>query len=236
MIFLDLVGTITDTEQEKKAQIYIGAEIKRRFSPSEPPEDIWNFIERCRRPKMESRDTRYIPIRELISDCLEKFLHIKEINMEETDKKWIKEVYISAHERYSAPTPSSMEALEIMKKLSEHLGLISDADADYLERVLGAMGILRFFDSISSSEEVGFGKPNPEIFRKAMEKSGDTGVFYHIGDSERRDVAGAIKVGMIPILISRERIVKTSAHHIARDLIEAALWIEGNIIKEKELR
>lgn len=226
MIFLDLVGTITDCEKERRALLSIGEEIKSRFSLSEGADEIWNSIDSCRRPAMDSRDVKYVPIRDLISECLRKFLHVHGIEMSREDELWVKELYISAHERYSELSERAGEGLKIMREISDSLGLISDADDDYLERVLKALGITDIFDSITSSEEAGVGKPNTEIFKLAMKKSGKADIFYYIGDSERRDIKGSKKAGMVPILIS-QRDVKSEAKHIAKNLYEAAIWIKN---------
>ena len=225
MIFLDLVGTITDSEKERRALLSIGEAIRSRFSLEESGEKIWNRIDSCRRPVMESRDVKYVPIRDLISDCLRKFLSEHGIEMSPEEEAWVKELYISAHERYSALSERADEGLRMMRKMAEHLGVISDADDDYLKRVLRALGIIDIFDSITSSEEAGVGKPNPKIFRLAIRKSGYADIYYYIGDSERRDIEGSRKVGMVPILIGKKD--ASYAEYMAENLHDAALWIKS---------
>jgi HAD superfamily hydrolase (TIGR01549 family) len=184
---------------------------------------------------MESRDVRYVPIRDLISDCLGRYLREHGIIMSHEDESWVKELYVGAHERYSRLSEGALDGIEKMKELSDHLGVISDADDDYLKRVLKALGIMDMLDSITSSEEAGVGKPNPKIFEMATEKSGKADVFYYIGDSERRDIKGAIGVGMVPILISKDKETESDAEFIAENLYEAALWIEENIKRYGEM-
>lgn len=224
MIFLDLVGTITDPKSEKEALMEIGRDIKERMGLPISPEEIWGSIERYRRPVMEKRDEKYIPIRELIVRGTEEVLRAHGMEMDENDRKWIKELYISSHERNVRLAENSLKGLRYMKDTATHLGIISDADDDYLKRVLKALGIERFFDSVTSSEEAGVGKPNPKIFELARKKAGSSGDYYYVGDSERRDVSGAKKAGMTAILISKEK-KRSSADYVAHDLYDAALWI-----------
>ena len=66
---------------------------------------------------------------------------------------------------------------------------------------------LEFFDLlpldiVAISEEVGAVKPNPEIFRYALEKLGVERATM-IGDSWERDVLGAIGIGMDAIWLNR---------------------------------
>ena len=224
MIFLDMVGTITDTVCEKGALLEIGREIKARFDMPLSAGEVWEAIDHYRRPAMERRDIEYRPIRDLIVEAVEELLKARGKILTEEDRRWLKELYISAHERHVCLAENSLDGIKLMRKTVEHLGVVSDADDDYLRRVLNALGIDRFFDSITSSEEAGVGKPNPRIFERAKKKVGGLGAYYYIGDSERRDIAGGRKVGMCTILISREQ-VESSADYVARDLLEAAMWI-----------
>ncbi len=227
MIFLDLVGTITDPESERGALIQMAREIKRRFHLPESPGDIWEEIEDYRRPYMESRDAKYIPIRYLIASGTAVLLEKHGMSMDLGDTEWVKELYVSAHERFSALSGNALRGLEVMRDISEHLGVISDADDDYLKRVLKALGIHEFFDSITSSEEAGVCKPNPKIFETAMEKAGMPENAYYVGDSERRDIEGAVNVGMTAVLVSGKDVRGSSAYHIAHDLYDAAVWISN---------
>ncbi len=222
-------------EYENRALLYIGERIKERFSLPQSPEEIWDSIEACRKPHMESRHVRYVPVKDLVSMCLGRFLEKNGISMDGRDDEWIREMYVLSHEKNSRLAPKALEGIEEMRDIAWHLGVISDADDDYLHAVLSALGILELFDSITSSEEVGVGKPNARIFKKAMEKSGNADVFVHIGDSERRDVGGAKSAGMRAILISKEK-KDGKADFVAGNLYEAALWIKRNLIREPEMR
>jgi len=173
---------------------------------------------------MERRDEDYVPIRELVVGGAEELLKQYGKSMKEGDKRWLEELYISAHKRKACLAENSLRGLEILRKMARHFGVISDADDKYLRRILNALGIAHFFDSVTSSEEAGVGKPNPEIFSIGKRKAGSADLFYYIGDSERRDIEGGRKAGMHTILISEEG-RRSSADYVARDLYEAALWI-----------
>ena len=54
------------------------------------------------------------------------------------------------------------------------------------------------------SDEAGCAKPDPRIFRISLERMGiEPGEMAYVGDSPE-DVQGALAIGSVPILISRE--------------------------------
>ena len=62
---------------------------------------------------------------------------------------------------------------------------------------LSNSGLIHYFDSVTTSEEVGLKKPNPIIFQKALEKAkAHHGASVMIGDNFEADILGAELVGM----------------------------------------
>jgi len=59
-------------------------------------------------------------------------------------------------------------------------------------------GLIRYFDALIISEEVGFSKPHPNIFEYALDKIGHTEKqsVLMIGDSMKADILGAHHVGI----------------------------------------
>jgi putative hydrolase of the HAD superfamily len=76
------------------------------------------------------------------------------------------------------------------------LGIVSNFYGN-LETVCRDAGIHGHFSVLTDSAVVGAAKPNPAIFRHALAAVGaEPGEAVFIGDSLRRDVAGAAAVGM----------------------------------------
>lgn len=77
----------------------------------------------------------------------------------------------------------------------------------YINRViLGRLGLSEFFDLQVYADEVHALKPNPRIFRIALEglaASPDSSA--HVGDSLSEDFAGALAAGMAAVLVDRSR-------------------------------
>lgn len=84
------------------------------------------------------------------------------------------------------------------------LGLVSNAPAD-MGRVVKALGLLKYLDSVIISGVVGFSKPNPEIFNIALKDVGATPAeAVHVGDLYDADIVGARNAGITGLLIDRD--------------------------------
>lgn len=83
------------------------------------------------------------------------------------------------------------------------LGVVSNFE-EWLERLLEALGVRPYFDVRVISGVEGLEKPDPAIFRLAMDRAGvspDRSVY--VGDSPELDVEPALDLGMHAILIDR---------------------------------
>lgn len=81
------------------------------------------------------------------------------------------------------------------------LGVISNFDYR-IYAILDALGLRRYFDSITISSEAGYAKPAPEIFRLALQRHSLTAAdALHVGDSEALDVSGAHAAGIAAVLV-----------------------------------
>jgi putative hydrolase of the HAD superfamily len=80
------------------------------------------------------------------------------------------------------------------------LGIISNTGRTpgiILRRVLERHDLLRHFTAVSYSDEVGYRKPDAEIFRRTLAELGvEAGEAAHVGDNPVADVQGAQGVGM----------------------------------------
>ena len=94
-------------------------------------------------------------------------------------------------------------ALQRWQRQGIELGVISNFDSR-LYRVLDALQLAHYFQSITLASEAGVAKPDPEIFRVALQKHGCEAVSaWHVGDSQGDDVAGATAAGLRPIWVQR---------------------------------
>ena len=98
------------------------------------------------------------------------------------------------------------DALPVLERLSaEHrLGVVTNGASDTQRDKLGALGLGRFFGAVVISGEAGVGKPEPAVFRLALEALAVAPArAAHVGDSLESDVAGASRAGMHAVWLSR---------------------------------
>ncbi|NHN47854.1 HAD family hydrolase [Halostella sp. JP-L12] len=98
------------------------------------------------------------------------------------------------------PNPGAREALAELAEMDVHVGVISDVDTAEGRHILGAFDVREYFDSVTTSEEVGRTKPDPAMFESALGAAGVPAErSLMIGDRYRHDAEGAAAVGMSAI-------------------------------------
>ena len=100
--------------------------------------------------------------------------------------------------------PDVMPVLgELRDRPGVRIGVISDWGSN-LSGILDGLGLGRYLDFVLASGAVGVAKPDPELFRIALDRAGaapDEGLM--VGDSLRADVGGARAAGMDGVLLVR---------------------------------
>ncbi|MEI6266843.1 MAG: HAD-IA family hydrolase [bacterium] len=98
--------------------------------------------------------------------------------------------------------------LEFLKNQNILIGCVSNEDG-YLNKFFEQFGIDKYFKFVITSEEIGCEKPNPGIFKEAINISRiKAEEILFVGDSLISDYNGSANVGMNPVLIDREDIIK----------------------------
>jgi putative hydrolase of the HAD superfamily len=95
-------------------------------------------------------------------------------------------------------------ALDDLKKRDLKIGLISNVEQN-MSVTLEKLGLASRLDIIVTSQDAGFAKPKPEIFRYALKKAGvKPADAVYVGDQYRVDIVGAKGAGLQGILIDRD--------------------------------
>lgn len=96
-------------------------------------------------------------------------------------------------------------AREVLTHLQTKIGLISNTGRTpgvVLRTVMDRLGILEGFLALLFSNEVGYLKPHPEIFKKASQALRvPLSEIVHVGDDEKTDIEGAQNAGMQALLV-----------------------------------
>jgi putative hydrolase of the HAD superfamily len=115
------------------------------------------------------------------------------------------EVFADPSDEHVPPLTANIAgALAKLDEAGLRIGIICDVGftpAPVLRRHLDRQGVLGHFDHWSFSDEVGVFKPDPVIFRHALDGLGidDPSRVAHVGDLRRTDVAGAQAMGMVAV-------------------------------------
>ncbi len=98
----------------------------------------------------------------------------------------------------------SMEVLDHLRKTYK-LHIITNGFEEVQQRKMVNSGIFDFFQTITTSEEAGVKKPHPQIFEKALQKSGALPQkSVMIGDNLEADIVGASQFGLHAIYLRSE--------------------------------
>jgi putative hydrolase of the HAD superfamily len=101
------------------------------------------------------------------------------------------------------PFPDVVPGLRALRERGLRLVVASNWDCS-LPGWLAAAGLWELLDGAVSSAVVGAAKPDPAVFRAALELAGARpGEAVHVGDSLDNDVAGARAAGIRAVLVQR---------------------------------
>lgn len=96
--------------------------------------------------------------------------------------------------------PKSVRLLEYLGDFPK--GIVSNGQRVFSEIELKYLGLHGYFDEIVFSSDLGYKKPDPRIFRMALDGLNlDPADALFIGDSFENDILGAQKVGMSSLFI-----------------------------------
>ncbi len=96
-----------------------------------------------------------------------------------------------------------LSVLTDLKSRGLILGLISNIDHD-ITSLCQELGLTSLLQVVVTSQDVGFNKPQPEIFREALKQAGvQASEAMYIGDQYQIDVVGAKGAGMQGVLLDR---------------------------------
>ncbi|WGI17855.1 HAD family hydrolase [Methanonatronarchaeum sp. AMET-Sl] len=90
---------------------------------------------------------------------------------------------------------------EVLDKIQDEKVLVTNGPKKVQREKVESLGLSSYFSCVVTSGEVGVAKPDPTIFKYAVEKS-DCKPKAYIGNSLKHDVAGANNYGIKSILIS----------------------------------
>ncbi|MGE5397335.1 MAG: HAD family hydrolase [Chitinophagales bacterium] len=129
------------------------------------------------------------------------------------NEKMMEEMYyVYTNVLWEVPPLLMNDRFEVLESLAQKypLGLICNTGATpgvVLREFMTSQGIHQFFSTVVFSDEVGWAKPNPEIFHYTLRLLGaDPPASLHTGDDPLTDVIGARKAGMKSVWLAPEAV------------------------------
>ncbi|MFX1478183.1 MAG: HAD family hydrolase [Promethearchaeota archaeon] len=211
-VFFDLFGTLmiyTDSRKAWEDWLSVLYKNFKKFGLSEPKE---TFAIKCNgfmnKPEPNFKNLN-LTIFEQRLYTLTIELNLK-LRHEEIKKIAIEA--INAWQKYVPLDPEVIPVLEYLKR-SKTIALVSNFDhPPYIYSLLSDLRIKHFFDSIIISSEVGVKKPDPLIFKFALEQTNlKPSEVCYVGDT-KEDMIAAARAKIYPILIQRK--IKTAGELI----------------------
>lgn len=150
-----------------------------------------------------------------VSEVWRDYFHIilSKVGVPLDDRDEIVDSLWEAHRRFGLWTVAiegGPETVAELKSRGFRIGVVSNAEGR-VEQDLEAAGYRGMLETVVDSHVVGVEKPDPEIFRIAMERmkvAPESAVY--VGDLPSVDVAGALAAGVAPILLDRHGLFEDS--------------------------
>ena len=148
---------------------------------------------------------------------------------------------ISVVENYFKPWKIELapDAIDILQKINGRytVSLVSNfTDSKFLKKTLKELGITLFFDHIIISDDVGWRKPHPQIFKQFLESSNvkaNEAVF--VGDNPEADVKGAKDLGIKTVLLKAPNIINLENIDVQPDFTVNSLTEFLELITKNQL-
>lgn len=138
--------------------------------------------------------------------------------------KYFGDGYVDLSPKQTRLMPYAQEVLRDLSSMGFTLHIITNGFLEVQHVKLKHAAIDHHFQSVVCSEEVGVNKPDPKIFRYAMNNVGATPSHsLMVGDDYRADVAGSMKAGMKAIWFQAKLNQKSKFENIVSSLDEIPL-------------
>lgn len=133
-------------------------------------------------------------------------LVLKKLGLDGTNRGLLEAVNFTFldNKRWLRVFPGTHYVLSTLKQRGYGLGIISNNTDGILDE-MRSLDLVKYFDTITYSQEAGAEKPDPAPFRLALHRAGrNPDECLHVGDSYEQDIVGARNAGIEPVLIDRE--------------------------------
>ena len=223
VVLLDVLGTLVELESPAPAlreelQQRTGIDVGEERSAAAFAAEIGYYLAH----HIEGRDMSAVD--DLRDRCAEEIQ--RELALDELDHSTAREAMLAAL-RFRA-FPDALPLLRTLRERGVRAVAASNWDAS-LPEGLERAGLAPYLDGAVSSAVVGAAKPDPAVFRAALEQAGcEAGEAFHVGDSLQGDVEGARAAGIRVALLDRHGVIAESPPGVAKlsslDEVPSVIW------------
>lgn len=154
----------------------------------------------------------------------DSFAHF-ELTFSEAELDAMAEAYIEELPKNNHLFDGVIQTLDELKPQYE-LHIITNGFHGVQHNKLQKSGLMPYFSSVTTSEEVGLKKPNPVIFQKALEKAqAKPQESLMVGDTFEADILGAEAVGMYTLFYNYWAVNVPSHYNIIGNIHEIKLHL-----------
>jgi HAD superfamily hydrolase (TIGR01549 family) len=218
VLLFDLVGTLVDEASDYESLDAAMEAARFRFGLSEPASALsGDFslalmeILRAETPEGngegDAAPAEFVPFEQAAKEIFAAVMEVRGIDASEADVAWFWQTFLQVQKRIVRLHPDARPALDWARRQGHRIVVITDADPYFVAQVMPSTGLVDLWDGIVTAADAGYPKPDPRIFKLALERAGvHPSSAIMVGDSYERDVLGARAAG-IPraVLVDRHR-------------------------------
>jgi len=222
-VLLDVLGTLVELESPAPAlreeiQQRTGIDVGEERATAAFAAEIGYYLAH----HIEGRDMDAVD--DLRDRCAEEIQ--RELALDELDHATAREAMLAAL-RFRA-FPDALPLLRTLRERGVRAVAASNWDAS-LPEGLERTGLAPYLDGAVSSAVVGAAKPDPAVFRAALELAGcEAGEAFHVGDSLQGDVEGARAAGIRVALLDRHGVIARPPRGVPKlsslDEVPSVIW------------
>ena len=114
--------------------------------------------------------------------------------------------YTARRRELVTPLPGALGALGALRDSGLAMALVTNGNAEWQRWKIDKFEVDQYFDAIANEGQLGFGKPDPRIFRYALERLNvPASEAWMVGDNLRFDIAGGRDAGLFTVWVDGER-------------------------------
>ncbi|MFA9559381.1 HAD family hydrolase [Evansella sp. AB-rgal1] len=128
--------------------------------------------------------------------------------------------YDKSIDNFSEPFPSLFPLLDLLKKLKRNIAVLTNGKSTIQKNKINHLGVIPWIqrENIFISEDIGFAKPQVEIFKYAEERLNiKAAELLYIGDSWLHDVVGPMEAGWDSIFLNTRKEERKTNHQPVKE-------------------